>query len=95
MGWIKTHEYLLTLQSVITFYQYALMLHIFPCDGDAILTNQDISGHIRSTVTDNMRIIGKSENWTELCYLESLNIKWKKPSLNNGIKATNELALFS
>ena len=95
MGWIKTHQYLITLQSVITFYQYTLILHSFPCDGDAILTNQDISGHIRSTVTDNMGITGKSENWTELCYLESLNIQWKKPSLNNGIKAKKELAPFS
>ena len=56
-----------------------------------ILTNQDILGRIRTTVTDNMRIIGKSENWAELCFLESLNIKWKKLSLNNGIKSTKEL----
>ena len=58
------------------FYQYTLTLHSFPCDGDVNLTNQDILGHIRTTVTDNMRIIGKSENWAELCFLESLNIKW-------------------
>ena len=76
------------------FFQYTLTLHSFPCD-DATLTIQDILGHIRSTVTDNMRIIGKSENWTELCFLESLNIKWKKPSLSNGIKAVKKLALFS
>ena len=77
------------------FYQPTLTLHSFPCDGDVTLTNQDILGHIRTTVTDNMRIIGKSENWAELYFLESLNIKWKKPSVNNGIKATKELALFS
>ena len=59
------------------FYQYNLTLHSFPCDGDVTLTNQDILGHIRTTVTDNMRIIGKSENWTELCFLESLNISGK------------------
>ena len=29
------------------FYQYTLTLHSFPCDGDLILTNQDILGHIR------------------------------------------------
>ena len=77
------------------FYLYTITLHSFPCDGDGTLTNQYILGHIRSTVTDDMRIIDKSENWAELCFLESLNIKWKKPSLNNGIKATKELALFS
>ena len=77
------------------FYQYALILHSFPCNGDETLTNQDILGHIRITITDNMRIIGKSEKWAELCFLESLNIKWKKPSLNTGIKTEKELVLFS
>ena len=77
------------------FYQYTLALHSFPCDGDVTLTNQDILGHIRTKVTDNMRIISKSENWAKLCFLESLNIKWKKLSLNTGIKATKELVLFS
>ena len=77
------------------FYRHTLTLHSFPCDGDVTLTNQDMLGNIRTTVTDNMRIIEKSENWDELSFLESLNIKWKKPSLNNGIKATKELALFA
>ena len=78
------------------FYQYTLILHSFPCSGDETLTNQDILGHIRITITDNMRIIVKSEKWAELCFLENLNIKWKKPSLNTGIKAEKkELVLFS
>ena len=93
MDWIKTDQYLIILQSVI-FYQYTLNLHSFPWDGDVTLTNQDILGHIRTTVTDKIRIIGKSENWTELCFLESLNVKWKKSSLNTGIKTTKELVLF-
>ena len=41
------------------FYQYTLTLHSFPCGGDVTLTNQDILRHIRTTATDNMRIIGK------------------------------------
>ena len=78
------------------FYQYILILHSFPCNGDETLTNQDILGHIRITITDNMRIIGKSEKWAELCFLANLNIKWKKPSLSTGIKAEKkELVLFS
>ena len=78
------------------FYQYTLILHSFPCNGDETLTNQDRLGHIRMTITDNMRIIGKSEKWAELCFLANLNIKWKKPSLNTGIKAEKkELVLFS
>ena len=77
------------------FYHYTLTLHSVPCECDVTLTNQDILGHIRTTATDNMRIIGKSKNSADLCLLDSLNIKWKKPSLNNGIKATKELAFFS
>ena len=77
------------------FYQYTLTLYNFPCDSNVTLTNQDTLGHIRTTVTDNMRIIGKSENWAELCFLESVNIKWKKPSINTGIKAIKERVLFS
>ena len=78
------------------FYQYTLILHSFPCNGDETLTNQDRLGHIRMTITDNMRIIGKSEKWAELCFLANLNIKWKKPSLSTGIKAEKkELVLFS
>ena len=77
------------------FYRYTLTLHSFSSDDHVTLTNQDILGHIRTTVTDNMKIIDKSENWAELCFMESLNIKWKKPSLNTDIKATKELVLFS
>ena len=76
-------------------YQYTLTLRSFPCDGDVTLTNQDILEHIRTTVTNNMRIIGKAENWAELCFLESLIIKWKTPSRNTAIKGTKELVSFS
>ena len=55
------------------------------------LTNQDVLEHIRTTVTNNERVFGKTENRAELC----LNIKWKQPSLNTGINATKELVLFS
>ena len=77
------------------FYNGTLTLHSSPCDGDVTLTNQDVLGHIRTAVTDNMRIISKSESQTELCLFESLNIKWKKPLINNGIKAAKELTPFA
>ena len=56
-----------------------------------VLTNQDVLEHVRTTVTDNERVFGKTENRAVLC----LNIKWKQPSLNTGTKATKELVLFS
>ena len=76
-------------------YQYTLTLLSFPSDGDVTLTNQDALEHIKTIVTNNVRIIRKSENWAELCFLENLNIKWKNPSLTTGIKATKQLVLFS
>ena len=77
-------------------YQYTLTLHSLPCDGDVTLTNHDILGQIKTSVTDNnVRIIGKAKDWAELCFLKTFNIKWKKTSLNTGIKATKELKLFS
>ena len=51
--------------------------------------------HVKFAVYDNTKIIDNSQNWTDLCFLESLHVKWKKLKLNCGIKATNELVLFS
>ena len=51
--------------------------------------------HVKIAVYDDNKITDNSQNWIELCYLESLRIKWKKPKLNYGIKATKELVLFS
>ena len=50
--------------------------------------------HISSAISKNTRIIEKSNNWTQLCFLESLYIKRLNPALNAGIKATKELNLF-
>ena len=58
-------------------YQYYLDLHNFPHD-DVTLNNQDISEHIKNAATNNVKIIGKTENRTEISLLGSLNIKWKK-----------------
>ena len=50
-------------------YQYTFTLHSFPCDSDETLTNQDILERIiRTTVTNNVRVRGKAENWAELCF---------------------------
>ena len=49
----------------------------------------------QSILQKNYKIIGNSQNWVELCFLESLHIKWKKPKVNCGIKSIKELVLFS
>ena len=43
--------------------QYTLTLHSFLGDRDVTLTNQDILEYIRTTVPNNVGIIGKPENW--------------------------------
>ena len=50
--------------------------------------------HIHAAVLQNTRIIDKNNNWSQLCFLESLYIKRRNPTLNVGIKATKELVLF-
>ena len=35
--------------------------------------------HVKIAVYDNTKIIDNSQNRTELCFLEKLHIKWKKP----------------
>ena len=50
--------------------------------------------HIHAAVLQNTLIIDKNNNWSQLCFLESLYIKRRNPTLNVGIKATKELVLF-
>ena len=50
--------------------------------------------HFRYNIINNTRILSMNPHFTELCFLESLFIKIRKPQLNNGIKAAKELALF-
>ena len=45
-------------------------------------------------IAENTHILDKNNNWTQLCFLESLYIKRLNPALNVGIKATKELNLF-
>ena len=47
--------------------------------------------HVKLAVYDNTKIIDNSQHWLELCFLKSLYIKWKRPKLDCGIKATKEL----
>ena len=58
-------------------------------------TTTIIKDHIIYTelVRNNTRIIDKSNNWNILLFKESLNIKHRKPSINQGLKA-KELQLF-
>ena len=58
-------------------------------------TTTIINNHITYTelLRKNNRIIDKSNNWNILLIKESLHIKQRKPSINQGLKA-KELHLF-
>ena len=45
-------------------------------------------------VQENLRILDRSRFWNDLLIKEALKIKEKKPTLNNGLKASKELKLF-
>ena len=72
-------------------FNYALNLHSLPPSDNSV----EYLDHAKIAVYDSTKIIDNSQNWIELCFLESLHMKWKKPKLNCGIKATKELVLFS
>ena len=50
---------------------------------------------LTQTVRDNTNIIDRDDNWNLLLYKEAYHIKRLKPFLNNGLKASRELRLFS
>ena len=47
-----------------------------------------------NTVRENTTIIGRSKNWLNLAFRESLAIKERRPELNKGLKSCKDLALF-
>ena len=72
-------------------FNYVLNLHSLPSSDNSV----EYLEHAKIAVYDNAKIIDNSQNWIELCFLKSLHMKWKKPKLNCGTKATKELVLFS
>ena len=67
-------------------------VRFFSINGYSVRVNLEVQEI--NTVRDNTKIIGRSDNWRILAFKESLKIKDKKPSLNNGVKATKDLCLF-
>ena len=69
-------------------FNYVANLHSLPPSNNLA----EYLKHVKIAVYDNTKIIDNSQRWVEL---ESLHIKYEKPKLNCGIKATKELVLFS
>ena len=45
-------------------------------------------------VRENTKVIGRSDDWLKLSFLESIKIKELKPELNRGLKSCKDLSLF-
>ena len=80
----------------------AVYQHFDHCDGwnhiKGLLSMDDVTPDRRelqiSTVRENTKVIRRADNWQTLAFKESLAIKDRRPSLNNGIKAAKDLCLF-
>ena len=59
-------------------FSYVVNLHSLPPSNSSV----EYLEHVKTAVYGNTKIIDSSQNWVELCFLESLHIKWKKPKLN-------------
>ena len=46
-------------------------------------------------VQNNTTVLDYDDNWNLLLYKEDFHIKRQSPSLNNGLKSSRELCLFS
>ena len=51
--------------------------------------------HLTHIVRVNTKIIDNDDNWNLLLCKDAYHIKRSAPSLNNGLKASRELCLFS
>ena len=62
------------------------------------ITTPTISGNKEYAiyvVHNNATVLDYDDNWNLLLYTEAFLIKCKSPSLNNGLKSSRELYLFS
>ena len=50
--------------------------------------------HLRNIVINNVKILDKNNNWSQLQFLEAYYIKKLAPEINIGLKTSKELQLF-
>ena len=66
------------------------LMSIMTIDGVSVNNKQ----HILNNVLNNCEIIKRYQHWSHLCFMEAYYIKYHKPTINCGIRASKELALF-
>ena len=75
------------------------LLNITSLDSALVLKDNNIgSADIRNLrinlVIDNTKIIDRCENFNIILFKETMKINKRKPTLNTGLKVSNELQLF-
>ena len=76
------------INSCENFLHIKSLMELSPDSNDTINTN------MTQLIFNNCKIIDKSDHWSLLLYKESLAIRRRKPSLNQGAKASKELIIF-
>ena len=80
----------------------AILKHFHKCEGwkhiTGLLGLDEESIDVRelqiNNVRQNIQVTKRADHWQTLAFKESLAIKDRKPSLNNGVKAAKDLCLF-
>ena len=72
----------------------AINKHLQSCYSSEELTKKS-NKELVELVVNSTKVIDSSRNWNLLLYKEALHIKRRKFVLNNGLKASKELQLFS
>ena len=80
------------MQSCIPYFD---MISLYNVNVLRSTDSPNLTQHIYHSVRNNTGLLAQNDHWDQLCYLESLHIKRSSPTLNCGIKATKELALFT
>ena len=51
--------------------------------------------HVLEAVRNHTNVVARNDNWSQLCFLETLFYKRHSPSLNDGLKAMKTFKLFT
>ena len=91
------HQHFLDCEPFLELYRFLNRPAIFPEDNETDENTFDIPSKdfMLNSILDNYEIIGHNQNWSQFLFLEAYCIKTFDPCINQGLKASRELVLFS
>ena len=75
-------------------FREIIQLLNLPTDNNLRIPKIILEPYILNAAFNNTEVLCTNNNWVQLCFLEALYIKQRKPILNMGIRATKDLVLF-